>query len=491
MNLMKTLKRFAGLLMAVVMVFSLTTTAFAAGSNSITVQNAVEGQKYELYKMLDLVVSADKTAYSYTVNSAWSDFFKAASNGEAAGTGRQYVDIDAQGYVTWKSNADVAAFAQAAEAFAKEKKLTALQTKTAGKTALTFENLDAGYYLITSTLGTKATVGTTPGNPDPVIAEKNSVPSVDKQVQEDSNESWGKTNDADIGQTVNFKATITAQPGAENYVFYDKMSDGLTYNKDAKIYIDEAMTQELAAGNYTVDNTATNDYTFKITFTQTYLDTITTADTKLYVKYSATVNDKAVVGTPGNPNNNWLEYGDSTNTKSTPKSETITYTWNVNIFKYAKDGNDEKALAGAVFTLSKNTDGSDPIKLVSEGENVYRVAKDTDTITITEITTDSTGKFTIKGLDSDTYYLTEITAPDGYNKLSAPIKIKIDDQGQVFKDSESAALANKTVKIQNQSGTELPSTGGMGTTLFYAAGSALVLAAVVLLVTKKRMDSNG
>lgn len=488
---MKHLKRFAALLMTFVMVLSLSTTAFAAGSNSITVQNAVEGQEYKLYKMLDLVVSADKTAYSYTVNSAWTDFFKAASDGEAAGTGRQYVEIDAQGYVTWKDTADVAAFAQAAEQFAKDKSLSALQTKTAGKETLTFEGLDAGYYLITSTLGTKATVGTTPGDPNPVIAEKNAAPSVDKQVQEDSNNQWGKTDDADIGQTVNFKATITAQPGAENYVFYDKMSAGLTYSKDAKIYTNADMTQKLTAENYTVDNTAADDYTFKITFTQTYLDTITT-ETKLYVKYSATLNENAVVGLPGNPNNNWLSYGDNshTSTNTTPKNETITYTWDVNIFKYAKDGGTEKALAGAVFTLSKNSNGSDPIKLVNEGSNVYRIAADTEINTaITEITTDSTGKFTIKGLDSDTYYLTEITAPDGYNKLSAPIKIKIDNQGQVFMDPSTTALADKTVKIQNQSGTELPSTGGMGTTIFYAAGSILVLAAVVLLVTRKRMDA--
>ena len=108
---MKHAKKFASLLLALVMVFALATTAFAAGTNSITVKNAVKDQEYKLYKMLDLVVNDAHTAYSYTVNSAWKNFFKAAEGETPAGKGLTYVNIDAQGYVTWKENADVAAFA--------------------------------------------------------------------------------------------------------------------------------------------------------------------------------------------------------------------------------------------------------------------------------------------------------------------------------------------------------------------------------------------
>lgn len=199
---MKRMKKLASLLLALVMAFSMSITAFAAGANSITVKNAVSGQRYELYKILDLVVSEDHTAYSYTVNSNWADFFKDGGNG------LKYVSIDKQGYVTWKENADVAAFA---------KDLTALDTITASADGdITFSNLEAGYYLVTSTLGTKATVGTTPGDPNPVIQEKNQAPTNEKTVEEDSTGAYGPTNDADIGQTVNFKSTITAQPGAEN-----------------------------------------------------------------------------------------------------------------------------------------------------------------------------------------------------------------------------------------------------------------------------------
>ena len=152
------------------------------------------------------------------------------------------------------------------------------------------------------------------------------------------------------------------------------------------------------------------------------------------------------------------------------------------------DGETEKALAGATFTLSKNADGSNPIALVSESNNVYRVAKTGETGTVTEITTDATGKFTIKGLDADTYYLTETAAPAGYNKLASAVTITIGDNGVVNGTTEATQGVDE-VKVLNQSGAELPSTGGIGTTIFYVIGAALVIGAIVILVAKKRAGS--
>lgn len=483
---MKQMKKLASLLLVLVMIFSMmSVTAFAAGTNTITVKNAVSGQKYDLYKILDLSVNDDQTAYSYTVNSAWENFFKSPD-----GKGLTYVSIDPQGYVTWKDGADVAAFAKDAEEFAKN--LTALDTITATTDGdITFNNLEAGYYLVTSTLGTKATVGTTPGNPNPEIQEKNEAPTNEKTVEEDSTSKYGPTNDADIGQTVNFKSTITAQPGAENYVFEDTMSAGLTYNNDAKVYTDEAMTTELNSDYYTVNNNPGDGKTFTITFAQNYLDTIT-AETKLYVKYSATLNEGAVVGLPGNSNKSTLKYGDSTNTKFTPDSETITYTWDLDILKYG-DNNKENVLEGAQFVLLNKT--KDKVAVVVNGkltgwENVPAAGED-GTITWpanTILTTDANGKIEIDGLDADTYYLREIVAPAGYNKLAQDQEVVI--TGAVKAEgSDSLTYTTVVAEINNQSGAELPSTGGMGTTIFYVLGSLLVVAAGVLLVTKKRMGS--
>lgn len=480
---MKRMKKLASLLLALVMAFSMSITAFVAGANSITVKNAVSGQRYELYKILDLDVSEDHTAYSYTVNSNWADFFKDGGNG------LKYVSIDKQGYVTWKENADVAAFAKDAEAFAKD--LTALDTITASADGdITFSNLEAGYYLVTSTLGTKATVGTTPGDPNPVIQEKNQAPTNEKTVEEDSTGNYGPTNDADIGQTVNFKSTITAQPGAENYVFEDTMSAGLTYNNDAKVYTDAAMTTELNASNYTVNNNPGGGKTFTITFAQSYLDTIT-AETKLYVKYSATLNENAKVGLDGNPNKSTLKYGDASNTKSTPDSETITYTWDLDILKYG-NGDKENVLKDAQFVLL-NQDKTKAATVVNgkvTGWVDVPAAGQGGTITWpanTVLTTNAQGKIEIDGLDADTYYLREIQAPAGYNKLAEDVTVVI---AGAAKADGSDTLTYQTVvaEVNNQSGTELPSTGGIGTTIFYVVGSILVVAAIVLLVTKKRMD---
>ena len=134
---------------------------------------------------------------------------------------------------------------------------------------------------------------------------------------------------------------------------------------------------------------------------------------------------------------------------------------------------------------------------MNEGNNVYRVATadDTNTVTVTEITTDDTGKFTIRGLDSGTYYLTETATPAGYNQLSGPIEVVISDTGAVkYKMSgdteytEFEETAEPIIPVENKAGSLLPSTGGMGTTIFYVVGSILLIGAAVLLVTKKRMS---
>ena len=149
----------------------------------------------------------------------------------------------------------------------------------------------------------------------------------------------------------------------------------------------------------------------------------------------------------------------------------------------------EVKLAGAKFTLSKNPDGSAPIRLVEVEKNVYRVATEGEKNTVTEITTDETGSFTIQGLDSDTYYLTETSAPAGYNVLKSAIEVKVSDKGEVTYIYDGVT-ATGTVKVENKTGAELPSTGGIGTTIFYVVGGLLVVAAGVLLVTRKRMSKS-
>ncbi len=474
---MKHVKKLASVLLALVMALALASTAFAEGeTGSITINDAVVGQTYTIYQILDLEsYNASANAYSYKATTAWNTFI----NSDAIkGT---YVEVDAQGYVTWKDGADAAAFAKLAQKYAKDNSIGNQGSVTATTTTVSFTNLKLGYYLVDTTLGTLCSLDTT--NPNVVMEEKNEVPTNVKTVEEDSTGNYGEKNDADIGQTVNFKSTITAQAGAENYVFHDTMSVGLTYTGVTGITLNGTTVD---ASNYTVTAPAADGDTFDVTFTQAFCDTLKAND-QIVISYTATLNENAVIAGDGNPNTSKVSYGDSSNTKYTTDSQTKTYTWDVDVFKYTMDGETEKALAGATFTLSKNADGSNPIALVSEGNNVYRVAKTGETGTVTEITTDATGKFTIKGLDADTYYLTETAAPAGYNKLAGSVTIVIGENGVVNGTTEAPQGVDE-VKVLNQSGAELPSTGGIGTTIFYVLGGVLVVGAAVLLVTKKRME---
>ena len=484
---MKHAKKIASLLLALVMVFAMASTAFATQEGtltggSITINDAVPGQVYNAYQILYLEsYNKDVGAYTYKANSAWETWLR---------TQTTYLVFDRQGYVTWVEGADAAAFAKLAQVQAATMTADATATAPAAAEGATystvkFEDLKLGYYLVDTTLGTLCSLDTT--NPNVVMEEKNEVPTNVKTVEEDSTGNYGEKNDADIGQTVNFKSTITAQAGAENYVFHDTMSAGLTYTGVTGITLNETAVD---ASNYTVVTEGLTDgCTFEVRFTQAFCDTLKAND-QIVISYTATLNKNAVIAGEGNPNTSKVSYGDSSNTKYTPDSQTKTYTWDVDVFKYTMNGETETALADAKFTLSKNANGSDPIALVSEGNYVYRVAKTGETGTVTEITTDATGKFTIKGLDADTYYLTETAAPAGYNKLAGPVTIVIGENGAVNGTTE-APQGVDAVKVLNQSGTELPSTGGIGTTIFYILGSILLVGAVVLLVTKKRMSVNG
>ena len=461
---MKHAKKFASLLLALVMVFALATTAFAAGTNSITVEGAQKGETYKLYKMLDLIVNESNTAYSYTVNTEWKDFF-------TTGAGKDYVDIDSQGYVTWKESkkdsASMEAFGKAAAAAVSGKTVVATQTPTADG-SFTFANLDAGYYLITSSNGTLAIVDTTPTNPAATVNEKNPDHTLDKQVQEDSDSSWGKANSAQIGDTVNFKTTITVKKGAKNLIMHDKMEDGLSFNADSV-----AIASLTKGTDYTVVTTGLTDgCTFEIRFEQSYLDTIT-ADTTLTVTYNAVLNKSADI-TNGEKNDAKITWGDASNTEW---SETVTKTYQFDILKYAANDIEKNPLAGATFQL-KDASGN-VVKLVKVSDTEYRVANGDEPGAVDRFTTVASGKIVIKGVDLDTYTLVETAAPAGYNKLKDPVEVTV---------PETNAL---TVEVPNASGTELPSTGGMGTTIFYVLGSILVIGAAVLLVTKKRMSMKG
>lgn len=472
---MRHLKQFLGAVVAALMVFAMTVTpAFAAhgtnsNSGSITIDNAEDGHTYSAYQVLVLEsYNTDANAYSYKAANGWGDWLK---------TQTKYVNVDADGYVTWVQNADAAAFAKAALAHAEANKIAPTATQTAASRTVTFSNLNLGYYLVDTTLGTLCSLDTTV--PNATMHEKNEVPSQEKEVQEDSDGSWGDKNTAEIGDTVNFRTTIQVKPGAESYVLHDVMTEGLTLDPDS------VTVANLNKGtDYTVATGTADGCTFEVTFSQTYLDSVT-ADTKLTVTYNAVLNEDAKIYTDAETNKTWLDYGDDTNTKSTPPSETKTYTFKVDVVKTDEDN---KVLDGAQFKLYDAKTGGNEIALVQESAGVYRLAKDGET-GVGYITTVD-GQLEIKGFDANTnYYLEETKAPDGYHKLPARVEIAVREANL------EASVSNDTwqsggVHIVNKTGDLLPGTGGMGTTIFYVVGGAIVIAAAATLVYRKHAESN-
>ena len=471
---MKRTKRIASVLLALVMALSLITTAFAAGeTGSITIDNAVVGKTYTIYRIFDLNShNDDYTAINYKVSIKWAEFFQDGAKG------LDYVTIDDQGYVTWKVDADKVAFAKDAYAFAQASSIPNDGQNKATNSTVKFENLTLGYYLVQSDLGVLCSLDTT--MPDVTIKEKNSQPTVDKQVQENSNSQWGESNDANIGDTVNFKTTINVVDGQpKNYVLHDKMSNGLTFDAgsvEVKIG-DRTLT---LGSDYTLIANPKDGYTFEIEFKENVLK----PNDVVIVTYSATLNEKAVIYPEPNTNETKLVYGEGS---ETTWDETKTFTYQ---FDLVKTKTDNTVLNGAEFKLyDAKTEGNESA-LIDEGNGVYRVATAAEKAAEGFVSaTIKAGKVTIKGLDSGTYYLEETKAPAGYNVLAERVEVKI-DHANLTATVEGDTYVSGGVQVINQTGAELPSTGGIGTTIFYVVGGLLVVAAGVLLVTRKRMSKS-
>lgn len=476
------------------------TTPTTGKTGTITINNAIPEQTYTIYKILDLesysskVVDGKETGnFAYKPSSEWESFIKGKNVRD------KYFIFDGE-YVSWKENADPAEFAKLALDYAKQDGSTVKTSTTntapaasAGQTTstVTFDKLSLGYYLVDSSVGTLCSLDTT--KPTVEIKEKNGVPSVEKKVYNGTD--YDDSNNANIGDTISFQTTINVKKGATNYILHDKMSKGLTYVKSTNTtvhayglngYMWADASQPKLDVDYEIkkDNLG-DDCSFHIEFKNSYLEKHAAEEYVIHIAYNAILNENAVIAGEGNKNETWLKYGENNNLETTHPT-TTTKTFEMNVFKFYIDKNDsntEKGLADAKFTLSKNQNGTDPIKLIDKGSNTYRVAKTDETNTITEVITPDNGRFTIQGLGAGTYYLTETKQPAGYNKLSGPVTVVIDETGLV-KVGESEA---NPVKVENKSGTVLPSTGGAGTTIIYLIGGALVLGSGVVLVTKRRV----
>lgn len=519
------------------MAVSLAIPMMGAGTTptySITIENATDGQTYKAYKIFDVTYDADRTAYAYTISSSspWYSVVSAYASNENNGLTLTATKADPTVF-----NVSVVTSKFSAAAFAEflRTKVTStppeLPEVSDTGTALEYSDGKAtakvyslGYYFVTSSAGSLCNLTTT--NPSASIYDKNVI-TFDKTVDD---------IDVEIGQTVNY--TITgAVPNVVGYTKYvykvsDTLSDGLTLNEDVKVKIGGS---EISLDVITDDETELgdrqiryNDKGFELYFdmaSETNSSLVT--DAKIEITYSATVNKNAVRGEAGNPNTAKLEYSnnpaDATKTDSITDIE-IVYTVDIEILKY-ETGDETKLLSGAEFILYRVKKDNTSAETTTE---YYKYDNDSNKVTwevaqnnATEYTTGADGKVTFNGIQANSedeaysyeYYLRETAAPKGYNLLESDVQVNItreqksdvlngdnalnDTKQSTITISEPAAeqggtdvpITDGVVKVANSSGSELPETGGIGTTIFYAVGGIMMVIAVVLLVTKKKMSN--
>ena len=493
---MKHARKLASLLLALVMVFALATTAFATEpatptTGTITVENPVEGQIYTAYKIFDVTYDGNGNyAYRIDFNSS-SSWLTAVRYYAAPQLDKGLVEhvvsadlVDGSGEAFFYTTNDKFSPADFA-AYLKGKLddhptgYTGYElTKKADGTA-SVSNLPLGYYLVTSTTGALCNLTTT--NPTANIHDKTDMP-FEKKVNN------ADVANVDVGKDVTFTITgkVPAYTGFTSYTYKvaDTMSDGLTFKKDVKVTV--GGTDVTTACTVTYD---ANENANSFTVTIPVKDKEYTIGAKIEVTYSAVVNKDAVAQIE--TNRATLTYSNDPTTDTTKESEPVivkVYSSKIVIDKVEKvaEGTDAKKLKGAEFVLYKKETSGDTTSTVyyKWNKTAKKVEWVEDRAAATVAITDNYGAASFDGLANGTYYLVETKAPAGYNRLEKPYEVEV-------KGGTTVADLSVTAKVENQAGALLPSTGGMGTTVFYVLGAVLVLGAVVLLVTKKRMsDAN-
>ena len=502
---MKHARKLASLLLALVMVFALATTAFAqdvtvtGGTGSITISNAAKGETYAIYKLFDATVSEDGSsiAYTGTIPEILKDYFIADENGyisatDAAKNGEIMSEGLKTALKTWTATA------------------TAAATAESDGSVLNFKELAYGYYVVTTTQGDQL-ISVDSTKPDVTIVDKNSSAPKDLSKTASSKDvSIGDT----VTYTVRFKTSNYYGAGEDareivSYTIEDTLPKFLSNVTVTSIIVDNDGSDTTTDDRYNVTDQFDADKKIVIDwYDEANNKFLYNNGATITITYTAVVTEKATIDGKGNTNNVTVKWTTKGNTEpesgKLEKVETI-YTYAIALKKVNNEG---KPLSGAVFQFPFYVE----VDADTDGAYIYAGTTAREGLT-NRITTPASGVIVVKGVKSGDYTITEFKAPDGYNKLTAPVTVEakktgattthttvyLDENGNIVDEDAKVnevvvdikTIAATAVVVVNKAGTELPSTGGMGTTVFYVLGSVLVLGAVVLLVTKKRMsDAN-
>ena len=510
------MKKVITFLMVLALVLSLGATAFAAGgTGSITVDNAVNDVDYKLYKIFDATykegspdADGDGTldVVSYTLETSspvYTYMFNDKPTVDGKIVGDYFTYEVATKVVTLNSgvnNSDVFAYLTKMvrdsynDTVANDGCFVA--KKTAADQKVVFENLEYGYYLIDTEQegddnATRADIAVTitTNTPDAKVIEKNDIPGDLKKETDTTDVKVGDT----IEWTVTFRATnYTEDKKITEYIITDTLSsDWADFNLNSFVVKvgDDVLTK---GTDYTV--TANSDTMVTINIPWATLDDEDHFVSFLYdavetvtIIYSATVNENApTAGVLKNTADMKWEQDDG-GIGDGGDDDTETDTYNLGFTKV--DGTDTtKTLSGAVFALYSDAACTTPVPVkATETDGVYIYDK---TSASNEVTTPTSGQVIILGLEAGTYYLKEIKAPDGYNKLAAAQSVVIgkDHAEDVLIGEVTYTLNNATLQIANNRGVELPSTGGKGTMMLITVGTVVAMAFAMLLITQKKMS---
>lgn len=513
---MKSIKRIIALLLTAVMTMTMSVTAFAAGTgNSLTVNvkdgQDLKGQTINLYKLFDLTTSesGETKNYAYTVNTATG--YKEALNsalGHSYTTDEEYAKAVLD--LGKDNSAEVQKFANDFTAYALKNGTTVKATETSGKitgentTSYNFNELAKGYYLVYATGGKEIQSSLVTVDGEKEVSLKTEAPSITKKADEDT---------VSIGQVVTYTVTgsVPDTTGYDQYqyIIHDELSTGLDFVNDAN---GTALGEGATTVNVTVafkgtgvtdavkaPTTATlsgeNKRTMALNLSEWVRDNQTNKGKEFTVTYYAKVNKDAVVT---EKNKAQLEYGNKPGeTTTTTPSEAKTPTYPLDILKTRKDTS--KKLAGAKFSLyTSETDAKNrrnPIKVT--GNNGNYVVDSTSATTEFESVENIAGKgynLRVNGLAEGTYYLVETKAPDGFNKLTAPIVIKITKSADTDVNNwtiskDGTVETDKIIDVENSTGSILPSTGGMGTIAFTVVAALLVLGVAVSFIHDRKREN--
>lgn len=493
---MKHVKKLISILLGMVMMLVMTTTAFAEETKySITITNTAKDHTYEAYQIFTGTLSTNEDGKKVLSDVKWGS--NATNTGAVDDSILAGLTLDkAKGYVDFNSTpAGTSTF-----------------DENNGKYVIA--NLPAGYYLVKDK--DASLTGSNDAYTEYIIQvvenvttePKSDVPEVTKKVK-DANDStgeitnWQDSADHDIGDHVAFQLKATLADNVSAYttykvIFHDTQSKGLTYDNNAVVKIgDKDVTS-----SFTITSSTNNDGSTALTISCDDVKALGAVDSSVItVEYTATLNTDAIIGSAGNPNTVYLEYSNNPNkseggnneTGNTPSDTVIVFTYKTIVNKVDSEGN---ALTGAAFKLEKLIKGKDG------AEDTWQLVK---AFTVDE--KNPASQFTFTGLDDGKYKLTETTTPEGYNTID-PIEFTVTAEHDIESDSPALTSLSGNVTtgtltftsdksagslstdVENRKGSLLPTTGGMGTTLLYIIGGVLVVGAGVLLVTRKRMGAD-